>query len=153
MLAHTHNKLDGISKGCIHEATERLAEFGGQLLGRKTEECGERNDGDEVEDEGHGRVPLHGAREDAKRHEDEEDVDIAAGQHLVGEVRKVLGQRLEARLVLVRLAAADERRRLARERPVGGHHVVLRVRVLVVGAMTSQAVEVSLDGFWCAQCD
>src|SRR4051812_41881252 len=38
--AHTHNQLDGVSKRRIHQPTQRLAQLGRQLLGRKAQEGG-----------------------------------------------------------------------------------------------------------------
>jgi hypothetical protein len=69
-------------------------------------------------------------------------------------VHEVLGQRLEARVVLVVLSATDERGRLiVVAAAIGwGRHILLLVLVLRVRGVTSHAVEVSLDVF-CAPRD
>jgi hypothetical protein len=139
----THNEFDGVAKRRIHEATERLAQLGGKLLGRKAEQRGQRDDGNEVKDEDGRRAPAHDAGDDADRHENEQDVGIVARQSRVGKVHDVLGERLPARLVIVSLRAPDERGRLMRAIGGSGHFLPL-----TACAVASKAVEVSLDGFW-----
>ena len=99
-----NNQLDGIAKGRIHKATQRLAELGGELLGRKGEQRSERDNGDEVEDEDGGGVPVERAGDDANGHEDEEDIDVIANQCRIHQVQDVLGQSCDGRLVGVSVA-------------------------------------------------
>jgi hypothetical protein len=48
IAAHTHNQLDGISKGRIHQTTKSLAQLCGQLLSRKAQQSSKRDNSDEV---------------------------------------------------------------------------------------------------------
>lgn len=75
-----YNEFYGISECRIHQSTEGLAQFRGQLLGRKTEERGKRDDGDKVEDKGDGRVPVPCASDYAQRYKHKQNVYIVAGQ-------------------------------------------------------------------------
>jgi hypothetical protein len=73
-----YNEFDGISEGRIEQATQRLAQLGRELFGRKAQQTREWYDGNEIEDEDDGGVPADSAGDDAKRHEDEKHVDIVA---------------------------------------------------------------------------
>lgn len=44
----THNQLDSVSKGCIHQASNRLAQLDGYLLGGKRENGSQWDDGEEI---------------------------------------------------------------------------------------------------------
>lgn len=90
----THNQLDGISKRRIQKSAHGLAQLQGNLLGRKRQDGGERDDGEEVDGEDSGRVPLVGAGDDANGHGQEQEVDIVCGG---GRLASRLGESLEAR--------------------------------------------------------
>lgn len=143
--AQTHDKFDSISESRIHQSTKRLTKLSRQLFCCETQEGSERDDGDEVEDEDGGRIPSQYAGEDADGDEDEEDIDVVAGEGRIGEVEDVLGERLYARLALVVLCAADERGLLMVEAAIRWcrHGMLLRWSSLV----TTEAVEVALYVF------
>jgi len=123
-----------------------LAKFSRELLGRKAQECCKRDDGDEVEDEDDGWVPVQCAGDDAERYKDEEDVDIVACECRIDEMQDMLGDSLDARLVLVVLSAADERGVLIMEPAVGGlRH--LSLLVVVITACSTVTVKRLLDVF------
>jgi hypothetical protein len=139
----THDKFDSIPKRRVQQPTKRLTKLRRQLLSRETQKRSKRDDSDEVEDKGDSRIPVQCASEDTERHEDEEDVDIVAGERRIDQVQDMLGQRLDSALVLVVLGAADERGLLIVEPAVGGlRHVLLLVGV--VTRCTTVTMEVSL---------
>lgn len=46
--ANTHNQLDGISEGRVHQTADGLTHLDRQLLGREAQQRRKRDDGDEV---------------------------------------------------------------------------------------------------------
>lgn len=73
------------------------------------------------------------AGDDAERHEDEEDVDVVAGECRVDQMQDMLGHSLDARLVFIILGAPDERGVLIVEPAVGGlGHGLLLVTVITL---------------------
>ena len=79
----THNQLDGISECRIHQSTNRLTQFGRQLLRRKAQQRCQRDNGQKVEHEDSGGIPPHSACDGSQRHKYQEHVHVAAGQGLV----------------------------------------------------------------------
>ena len=125
-----------------------MTKLGRQFLSCEAQEGSKRDDGDEVEDKDGSGVPAHDARDDANGDEDEEDIDVVAGEGGIGEVHDMLGERLQARLALVVLSAPDERGRLVVETAIGGcRHVLLLAVGRRVTLMATEAVEVSLYVF------
>lgn len=66
-----YNQLDGISKGCIHQTAYCLTQLGTEFFSGKTKERGERDDGEEVDDEYDSWVEIQGTENDADRDEDQ----------------------------------------------------------------------------------
>lgn len=74
----TYNQFHRITKGRIHQSPHGLSHDRRQLLGREAQQRREGNDGDEVQREHDGAVPMEGSGDNAQRHEDEQDIDIIA---------------------------------------------------------------------------
>ena len=109
------DELDGVAKGGVAQAAQCLAQFRRQLFGSEAQQRGQRDDGDEVEDEDGGGAPADVAGDYAQRHEDEQDVDVVAGERRPRRVGDIPGQRPPARLVATgatRFEAAEQRRAL-----------------------------------------
>lgn len=71
-----HNQLDRISKSGIKQSAQRLAQLHRDFFGRKRQNGGKRNDGEEVDGKDSGGIPAHLTSNDANRHHDEEEVHI-----------------------------------------------------------------------------
>ena len=139
----TDDQLDGIAKGRIHKTTQRLAKLCGKLLGRKGQQRSKRDNGDEVEDEDGGRVPVERAGDDADGHKDEEDIDVAANKRRIHQVQEVLGQPRDGRLVG---AGGANQRGMLRRAILRLRHGV-RLAEGTSAAVTGDAVEVALYVF------
>lgn len=87
----TYNQFDGISKSRIHQTTKGLAQFRRQLLCCKAQKGSKRDDGDKVEDKDQGGIPVQSTSNDAKRHKDEQNIDIVADEDFPNQVDYVLG--------------------------------------------------------------
>ena len=74
----THDQLNCIAKGSIHQPTEGLAKLGGELLRREAKQGGERDDGEKVDDKGGRGAPAEQAGENAERDKEEQQVDVVA---------------------------------------------------------------------------
>lgn len=66
-----YNQFDGISKSRIQQSTQCLTEWHGKFLSGEGEQRGERDDGDEIQDEFEDRVPVENSGNDTQRDKDE----------------------------------------------------------------------------------
>lgn len=78
--SRTYNQFDGISKGRVQEATERLAEADRNLFRGKGQDGGEGDDGEEIDGKDGLGAPSKLAGDDANGHHDEKKVDIVCGR-------------------------------------------------------------------------
>lgn len=139
----TYNQFDCVSESRVHQTTNSLTKLGTQFLGCEAQQRCQWHDGDEVDDEDGGGVCAGRAQRDTSRHEDQEDVDIVAGEGQPSEMDEVHGPAHPGAVVLVEGRAAiailsmSERGALvgrAIEGVVVGRHVVVGVDVVAEGA-------------------
>jgi hypothetical protein len=139
----TNDQLDGIAKGRVHKATQCLSKLCRKLLGCKGQQRSKRDNGDEVEDEDGGGVPVERAGDDADRYKDKEDIDIAAHKRRIHQVQEVFGQSGDGRLVG---AGGSNQRGMLCRAILGLRHVV-RLAEGTSAAVAGDAVEVALYVF------
>ena len=102
----TYNQFDCVSESRVHQTTNSLTKLGTQFLGCEAQQRCQWHDGDEVDDEDGGGVCAGRAQRDTSRHEDQEDVDIVAGEGQPSEMDEVHGPAHPGAVVLVERPAA-----------------------------------------------
>lgn len=71
-----HNQFNSVTKCSVQQSTQGFAEFDGDFFGSKGQDGGKRDNGKEVDGEDGGGTPAHATGNNAKRHHDEEEIDI-----------------------------------------------------------------------------
>lgn len=113
----TYNHLHGIAKSRIDQSTNRLAHALGQLLRRKRQQRGQRNNSQEVQQEHIRVIPAPMPRQDPQKDKREEISSVAATEGSLHDAPGRLGQRTRRRGQFVRS-------RLRRRR--AGHFLLAR---------------------------
>lgn len=64
----THNQFNRVSKGGVEKSAHGLAQLQGDFFGRKRENGGERDDGEEIDGKDGSRAPAHHTSDNANGH-------------------------------------------------------------------------------------
>lgn len=81
-----NDQLDGVTKGDVDQSSDRVTQAGGHALSGVTEESGQGDNGHGVHREDDGRVQADCPDDDTDRHEDQQDVDPAMAEGILGVV-------------------------------------------------------------------
>lgn len=78
------DEFDRVAEGNIEQGAPRVPHSVCYDFGRVTEQAGERHYGDGVQGEDDGRVEVEGLGDDARRDEDEQHIDPAVEEGILG---------------------------------------------------------------------
>ena len=85
-VAHDH--LGGVTEGRVEQAAQRLVGVQRHLLGGLAQQTRQRQDGQAGDAEDGGVGPLEVLGEEGERHEDEQQVQLVAEEHVLGAVEE-----------------------------------------------------------------